>query len=414
MRREQPLVSIIVPVFNVERYLTDCLDSILQQTYQNIEIVCVDDGSTDKSVQILREYIKKNNRIKLIQHDRNRGLSEARNTGMKHIKGKYLLFVDSDDLILSETVMKLVEYSEKKDTDLVLFENVKFCEKKELLSVEIQDIEEPKVCSGKEQFRILQENRKYQGTVTNCLFRTEFIKQNNIRFIEDILFEDLPFMFQSLMQAERVICVPYKLYLYRKREGSIMAELLGTEMDIKSYFVLMIKIFQIWQNTDLNDNQNGSVSNYFKKLYVRYRNMCQYSTRRAYGDLEIKNKAMRSLFDIIEHHNQLCYLELSDEHIKCLKQYREVYVYGAGNASLDIIKRLEREQIKVKSIIVTQKDKDSDKILGYKIVNISEIQFKPDEAVVILATTAKYWDDMKKMAKKTGFKNILQPIDSGW
>ncbi len=93
------MISVIVPVYNVEKYLSKCLDSIINQTYQNLEIICVDDGSTDSSPMILEEYAKKDSRIKIITRQ-NGGLSAARNTGVKNATGEFVSFVDSDDWIL--------------------------------------------------------------------------------------------------------------------------------------------------------------------------------------------------------------------------------------------------------------------------------------------------------------------------
>lgn len=117
---ERPLVSIVIPVFNASRYLPKCLNSILSQTYDRIEVICVNDGSTDNSLNILREYSLKDQRIKLINTE-NHGVSQARNIGIHNAEGSMFLFVDSDDWIESDCLETLVQFSESQRCDIVMF-----------------------------------------------------------------------------------------------------------------------------------------------------------------------------------------------------------------------------------------------------------------------------------------------------
>ncbi|MBR4607518.1 MAG: glycosyltransferase family 2 protein, partial [Lachnospiraceae bacterium] len=117
------LISVIIPVYNSENYLARCLYSILNNTYQEIEIICVNDGSTDESVQILAEYVKKDNRISIINKE-NGGLSSARNAGMKKCKGKYVTFIDSDDWVHPQYFEFLLFAMQKYDSDAVICSNI--------------------------------------------------------------------------------------------------------------------------------------------------------------------------------------------------------------------------------------------------------------------------------------------------
>ena len=115
-----PVVSIIIPVYNVESYLAECLDSACNQTLKNIEIICINDGSTDNSLNILQEYEKRDNRISIISQD-NRGASRARNIGIQHAKGKYIYFLDSDDYLAHDALEMLVNTMETGNLELLLF-----------------------------------------------------------------------------------------------------------------------------------------------------------------------------------------------------------------------------------------------------------------------------------------------------
>ena len=119
---ENPIISIIIPVFNVEKYLHECLDSVINQTLQDIEIICVNDKSTDSSSQILESYAQQDNRVKIINKDKNEGTLLARKTAVLQAKGKYVVFVDSDDMLYSSDVLtKLYQMIQAEDVDILQF-----------------------------------------------------------------------------------------------------------------------------------------------------------------------------------------------------------------------------------------------------------------------------------------------------
>jgi glycosyltransferase involved in cell wall biosynthesis len=119
------LISVIIPVYNVEKYLRECVDSVLSQTYKSYEIILVDDGSTDGSGEICDEYIDGHSQVKVI-HKANGGLSDARNTGLKNAKGEYVYFLDSDDYIVPDAFQKLINISIKEQSDFVFFDASSF------------------------------------------------------------------------------------------------------------------------------------------------------------------------------------------------------------------------------------------------------------------------------------------------
>ena len=117
-------VSVIVPVYNVEDYLRECLDSLINQSLDDIEIICVNDGSTDSSMEILKEY-EDNPKIRIYSQD-NAGLSAARNTGLEHVNGQYIYFIDSDDILCENALERLYETAEEKSLDMVIFKIINF------------------------------------------------------------------------------------------------------------------------------------------------------------------------------------------------------------------------------------------------------------------------------------------------
>lgn len=213
------LISIIVPVYNVETYLRKCIDSLINQTLTNIEIILVNDGSTDKSGEICDEYKIKDDRIKVI-HKENGGLSDARNKGLEIAKGEYLVFIDSDDWIDRCMIEKLYNLSIKYNADIVQGDYVKVYSDDYII---ISDINEIEINSyNSEQALELLYSEKYVKTVVtwNKLYKRTLF--NGIRFPKGKLHEDEFTTYKLLHKANIVVDTNIPIYYYRQRAGSIM------------------------------------------------------------------------------------------------------------------------------------------------------------------------------------------------
>lgn len=209
------LVSIVVPIYNVEQYLEKCVESICRQTYENLEIILVNDGSPDQCGQMCEEYAKKDNRIKVI-HKKNGGLSDARNSGVKLATGKYLLFVDSDDYIAKDLVEKTVTVAEKNNCDMVLYDYYYV----EPDNVEIRST----IVPANKVISLEQEHTLLLAATSACakLFNRGFYVKANCPFPQGIYFEDLATTSIFFMRAKRVFYLKEPLYYYINRENSIM------------------------------------------------------------------------------------------------------------------------------------------------------------------------------------------------
>ena len=216
-------ISVIVPVYNVEEYLPACIDSLLHQGEVHLEIILIDDGSTDNSGAIADQYAKQDSRIKVI-HQENRGLSCARNTGIDESRGKYIAFVDSDDWIMENSLCQLYQIAVENQCDIVKGDfqynqqdrNVKSPFNpvpKELLNT---------VLSGNECFCGLVKSRAFVPMVWSYLYRRDYIEQIKMRFEEGIIHEDELWTPLVLCQALRIVIIDLVFYYYRQREDSIM------------------------------------------------------------------------------------------------------------------------------------------------------------------------------------------------
>ena len=210
-----PLISIIIPVYNVEKFINDCMASVCHQTYQNLEIILVDDGAKDSSGKICDEWAKKDSRIVVI-HKTNGGLSDARNAGIKASSGKYLMFIDSDDVVSESLVEHL--YSSIKETGA----QISICD-----PVHIKPGEQPIYQNAKKQYLYNAEE-----ALCEMMYQTSFLFSawgklyqaelfNDISFPVGLLFEDVAVMYKLFDKCEKIAYSDAKLYGYLHRENSI-------------------------------------------------------------------------------------------------------------------------------------------------------------------------------------------------
>lgn len=213
------LISIIVPVYKVEDTLDRCVKSITQQTYQNIEIILVDDGSPDRCPEMCDEYVLRDNRISVI-HKENGGLSDARNTGLRAANGDYVMYVDSDDYIETDACKRLLD-NMQADVDFVVGAI------KEVRANEINYQRHSNLISGKKYnskdfvIKSIQKNEWFAPAVLN-LYKRSFLLSNQLFFKIGFYYEDMEILLRLYLSADNVVYVDYPFYNYIIRENSIM------------------------------------------------------------------------------------------------------------------------------------------------------------------------------------------------
>lgn len=244
-----PLVSIIVPVFNVEKYLEECLDSILNQTYENIEVILVDDGSTDSSGKICDEYLKKDSRIKVF-HKINQGVSITRNFGVEKSNGEYITFVDSDDFLPKLSIEILVKEIEKEKADILV------CAMKR--GKVKGNLNYNKIIFNREEALIeLFKGGLYRFSLSAKLYRTNIVKK--YQFPKGKIHEDQATTYKYFLEANKIVYIDYIGYIYYKRENSILT---------KKYNIKRLDSFSNWQ--EIVENMKNENFNIKKQVYVRY------------------------------------------------------------------------------------------------------------------------------------------------
>lgn len=260
--QQLPMITVILPVYNVADYLKECLDSLLTQTYTDFELVVINDGSTDNSLEIIKEYEKKFEQIIVISQ-KNKGLSEARNAGYSHIKGKYTYFLDSDDFILPKTFENLIKRAEKNQLDLIKFDACSFSEKNMKIQMTNYDssgyLEMDKLYTRDEYLNKVENN--FMPAVWMYFIKSSIILEQQLYFKKNILHEDEVFTVQLLQHCHRVMYDSNQYFQRRYRENSIMtANISKNKKSIQS----KVEIIELFQDM-INSNSSDQVYNQFVK-----------------------------------------------------------------------------------------------------------------------------------------------------
>jgi glycosyltransferase involved in cell wall biosynthesis len=256
-----PKISVIVPVYNTDAYLRRCLDSVIGQTLKDIEVICINDGSSDSSPAILQEYAAADERVKVIDFSENRGASAARNAGIDAARGEYIGFVDSDDWVDLDFYEKLYNRAAKTFTDIVKGSIKEICEKTG------NDIT-PELYKLNDKIR---ENKAYfYCTFTTAIYNVNLLKDNSILFPENIVhFEDPVFAIHSAIMCEKVIVVDDAYYFYMRREGSETKKQYSEET-ILSYTAAIKMIVDLLNQYEMDKTRYVIIYNFIFKMLLSW------------------------------------------------------------------------------------------------------------------------------------------------
>lgn len=296
------MISVIIPVYNVEDYLHVCLNSILKQTYEDFEVICIDDASTDSSPEILEYFAQKDSRIKILKNDSNSGPGYSRNRGLDEAQGKYISFLDGDDWLAPDALETLISKAEHDNLDFVMFKNIAYYDKLHEFGMEAYyDMEFMNKFTNKvfnhwdlDKTKLF----KIPNGPCNKLYLKSFLDENNIRFPKgNLIHEDNPFFYKLITSAERVSLIDKYLYNRRRRPNSITTlndERIFDNIDIM-YAVLDVFL------------ENKDVYEYYKKEVLTY----------------IFYSVFKGKYDQIDD-------ELKDEFFKAVQEAYKVYIKKYG------------------------------------------------------------------------------------
>lgn len=222
-------VSIIVPIYNVEKYLKKCVNSILNQTYKNIEVLLIDDCSTDNSGDIAKQYEQKDNRCKYIRREKNGGLSAARNTGVEHATGEYLSFVDSDDWVSENFILHLIDKAKEQDADITVCDYIMIDDNgKETPGNTLENLDDSSSIEEKIAY--------IRNHVVTKLYNREFFMKQNLKFPEEIKrAAEMGLSIPMLTRTNKIAILNEALYYYYQRSNSISNNRKPERIDLSFY-----------------------------------------------------------------------------------------------------------------------------------------------------------------------------------
>lgn len=277
----QELISVIVPIFNVEKYIGRCLESLIGQTYQNIEVICIDDGSTDSSGVIADEYSKKDDRIK-VYHQEYYGVSDARNKGLEKAKGEYIVFLDSDDEADKDYVLKLYNILKDNDLDISQCSLIRVRDGKQVNRLEVK--EGVRIFDGLQmQWKIFERNRYFTMCLCGKLFKRQLFE--GLSFPVGRINEDESLIYLLMYRSKRVGVIDDYLYYYHYNSQSITEKKYNIHR-LDSFYMLEEK-FAFYREKGLIDLANKTANEYFSQMSVVFVN----GKREASDYKAIKKKA---------------------------------------------------------------------------------------------------------------------------
>lgn len=407
-------VSVIIPVYNLELYLETCLNSIVSQSLADLEIICVDDGSTDNSADIISNYCKKDERIKAVFCKKNNGQAYARNLGLNLAKGEYIYFVDGDDLLKECSLKYLYDVASKEKLDAVTFNTDVIYDNEDLRKLYPYRGKRKNcylgIMNGKDFFIKSQENYDWVPTVWRYLWNRKFLMEHGLYFYAAAApHEDGLFLFCTMWKIRRIRCLDKSFYVYRRRNGSIMTGGM-TMRRIKGRFVSFVEqlYFLRSQQEDMEDTFRKKLDRYFQntihdiRLYIKKYIWAGYNPSSIVFD-DIFHEILYNVF-LNDRFQLLSSSFKSYAREQLLK--REVIVYGDGDVG-----RQTRDWLAVMGVddpwIAISMVGDAGKYHSKKVYQIEELKCIKDTSIVLIASSGKNREEMEEKLREIGFHNYF-------
>lgn len=398
-----PKISVIIPVFNTEPYLEKCINSVLEQSLKDIEIIICNDGSTDKSQSIIDKYKNKYNKIITINHKNNKGLSISRNDCMKIAKGEYIVFIDSDDYIAGDMLEELYKKISSVKAEVLFFGYREYSYNNEDFIKDSARISfYPDLISGAKFFCESINMQEYIVVSCGAIYNTNFLKENMLEFKPNIIHEDYLFYYKLLMKAKKVTSVKNCYYNYMRHSNSLS---LSKEIYLEKLLSLCDIVHDINEINKSNNVKMQLYTNIYQKMLIRV--MINY-----YKNIKCFCKDITPEQDYILRmisanlYNGFFTYKLPACVVEKIKKYNNIYIYGAGKVGKGLYQLLKEYNIKINNFIVTKNEIVNEIIEGVEVCPIYYIKEKND-SLILIGASKKYAIEIYKNLIKAGFTNII-------
>jgi len=403
-----PKVSVVIPVYKVEKYLPACLDSVLSQSLQDIEVICIDDASPDRCPEMLDEYAARDARVRVLHLPENHQQGYGRNRGTEMARGKYIYFLDSDDMITPEAMEELYNLAEKDKLDCIYFDSQVIFANRELENINCNyparrhGKYDNCVYSGPALFELFMKQGDWISYVQRTFWRREFLLYNQVFSPEHTEHEDEFFTFKGALLAQRVRYLPKDYFIRRYREDSVMTRPAHPK-DFHGYFVTYCAMVDLVEEIGYTG----------KGAHIRIMHM--YECMERFFTLFSKEAEPGKWFQTEEQLRAYLYYSYAKIlrvpfYQGLLKQLSvpvskndHIWIYGAGIVGKRVYQVLINNGYIVEGFLVTSKESNPDVLLGREVFQINEVEPKANR-VAVIAVKGAARQKMKKTLEQLGWR----------
>lgn len=407
-----PKISVLIPAYNVENYICECIESVLTQDLNDFEVICVDDASEDKTLFLLREYEKKDSRIRVFAHDKNKGQACGRNLAYKYATGEYIYMLDADDKLKEGALSKLYRICKQDNLDVVGFETLQFMDDKSLqvkMPAKMIKYDDTAVMNGADALVYCMDNEVFSLSVPTFMIKHEYLENTGLRFVEGILHEDVGYIYELITRADRIKFVHDIYFLRRVRANSTMTADFS-DRNIEGYiksFLKSLELDDILSRKYNNPDFEKAVKKWRRDILGRIRQLYNISEEKIYNQNGgCVDETVRQIFNIIKLDNiEKCQTkDILGQDINKFNDIKEIYICATGQYAERAISMMASLDIVVKGVLVKHKNKNSFK--GFPVYEISSL--KDRNTSVVLSVSRYYSEEYKKMLNENGFEKIIK------
>lgn len=403
-------ISVIIPVHNTDKYLYKCLQSIKQQTLQGVEIICIDDASTDQSLIILENFTSEYKDFLLLKNNKNYGASYSRNLAMHYAKGDYIYFMDSDDYIDDNALDICYKELNLHNLDILFFE-LKAVYEDNIEKVEFS-YKRHKVyegCfSGKDMFLLFDKNNDHRVNPPGAVFSRKYLEKIHARFYDGIIYEDNIFYLQTLVLANNVKCLNVALYNRVVRKNSVMTSPYRSS-NLVSCVVVFAECLKFLMEHDVEEKYQRALLNYvgrYKVLFFKIYNILKLKNENIIKEVTFNHVYHLFIYDDLKsQYSGRCY-GIKEEYADKIKNAEQIIIYGCGVYGRKTIIALSNINIDSFVLAVTKRNDVNQQLMGNPIHNIKDLDIQK-EYIVLVAAGKKYADEMVSYLEHLGYVNYI-------
>ena len=399
-------MSVVVPVFNEESYLGFCLDSLINQSEHEIEIICVNDGSTDVSGKIIKGYMAQDKRVVLIDNKKNMGVAYSRNAAIKQCKGKYVMFVDSDDYLTSNAIEQIVSYCECHSLDMCFYKFiVDTGNNTRRVSNGICGVYD-NIYSGEELLGRFANNHEFFLYMCSACYKRCFLQENDL-FINDLIIgEGGDFILRCLLTAKSVGVLNERVYYYRIHSGSTNSREDSAEEALWGRFIQLSNVIRVLSSCK-KSAEISSFIEYYQKKVIGGLKLLESPDQKKYLS-RCRDDFEKVLFKVLNTYD-IYRVDIGQELINRCNGCNNVFVYGLGYATEAVLVKLSDNNISTEGIIVSQYTGHRRVYMGHRVYRVDdkELVSKKNDAVVVVAAHKRHNKSIYEICKNNGFENLV-------